>query len=132
VDSTCEGAPHEAKEGLIQKNGCVMFDSVSKSKGVLAPLILCSFLCMTTQGSLARADDVELGHDLYHELCAGCHGQEMMHPGLAFDLKKFPLNDPERFKNSVLNGKPPAMPAWRSQLSEDDVRLLWAYVKSGG
>lgn len=77
------------------------------------------------------ADEVQLGHDLYQELCAACHGQEMMHPGLAFDLKKFPLTDPERFKHSVLNGKPPGMPAWNSQLNEEDVRLLWAYVKSG-
>jgi len=109
-----------------------MFDLVWKLKGAPVALAFCCFLCLTTLGSLAFADDVDLGHDLYHELCAGCHGQDMMRPGLAFDLKKFPLNDPERFKNSVLNGKPPAMPAWRSQLSEDDVRLLWAYVKSGG
>jgi len=89
-------------------------------------------LCLAMHSFCVLADEVQLGHDLYHELCAGCHGQEMMHPGLAFDLKKFPANDPVRFKTSVLNGKPPGMPAWNSQLSEDDVRLLWAYVKSGG
>jgi mono/diheme cytochrome c family protein len=32
----------------------------------------------------------------------------------------------------VLNGKSPAMPAWRDKISDDDVKLLWAYVRSGG
>jgi mono/diheme cytochrome c family protein len=96
---------------------------------ILRSAVLWSLL-MSVMG--AFADEAQLGHDLYHELCSGCHGQEMMHPGLAFDLKKFPADDPIRFSNSVLNGKPPGMPAWRSQLNEEDVRLLWAYVKSGG
>jgi hypothetical protein len=32
----------------------------------------------------------------------------------------------------VLNGKSLAMPAWRDKISDDDVNLLWAYVRSGG
>jgi mono/diheme cytochrome c family protein len=31
----------------------------------------------------------------------------------------------------VLNGKGAAMPAWRDKLSDDDVELLWAYVRGG-
>jgi mono/diheme cytochrome c family protein len=78
------------------------------------------------------ADDADLGRDLYHELCAGCHGKDMLKPGLAFDLKTFPANDYSRFEKSVLQGKGNGMPAWLSQLNVDDVRLLWAYVRSGG
>ena len=55
----------------------------------------------------------------------------MQKPGLAFDLKTFPKGDFFRFQNSVLNGKGSGMPAWRGKLSEDDVQLLWLYVKNG-
>jgi mono/diheme cytochrome c family protein len=57
----------------------------------------------------------------------------MVNPGaLSFDLRKFPKDDFERFKGSVLNGKGRAMPAWRDKLSDEDVAGLWAYVRSGG
>jgi mono/diheme cytochrome c family protein len=56
----------------------------------------------------------------------------MLKPGLAFDLKTFPTQDYSRFEKSVLNGKGAGMPAWKSQLNVDDIRLLWAYVQSGG
>jgi hypothetical protein len=51
--------------------------------------------------------------------------------GVTFDLRKFPKDDFERFRNAVLNGKSPAMPAWRDRISDDDVKLLWAYVLLG-
>lgn len=79
-----------------------------------------------------RADEIDEGRSLFHELCASCHGRDMANPGLAFDLRKFPANEPERFAQSVLNGKGQGMPAWKAQLSSDDVKVLWAYVKSGG
>ena len=41
-------------------------------------------------------------------------------------------NDFDRFRNAVLDGKPPAMPPWRDKVSDDDVKLLWAYVRDGG
>ena len=52
--------------------------------------------------------------------------------GFAFDLRTFPKADLERFKSSVTNGKGQGMPAWRDQLSDEDIALLWAYVESGG
>ena len=48
------------------------------------------------------------------------------------DLRKFPKNDFDRFRNVVLDGKGQAMPAWRDKISDDDLNLLWAYVRSGG
>lgn len=80
----------------------------------------------------AWADEIDEGKSLYNEYCANCHGRDMSSPGLAFDLRKFPLSEPERFRQSVLNGKGQAMPAWKAQLSGEDVQVLWAYVKSGG
>jgi hypothetical protein len=54
-------------------------------------------------------------------------------PGdVTFDLRKFSKDDFERFRNAVLEGKPPAMPAWRDKISDDDLNVLWAYVRGGG
>jgi mono/diheme cytochrome c family protein len=79
------------------------------------------------------ADPVEQGREVYGEFCVNCHGRDMISPGsVSFDLRKFPKDDFERFRNSVLNGKGPAMPPWRDKISDDDVTDLWAYVRSGG
>jgi mono/diheme cytochrome c family protein len=81
----------------------------------------------------AAEGDVDQGRDTYGELCATCHGPDMVNSGaLSFDLRRFPKDDFERFKGSVLNGKGRAMPAWRDKLSDEDIANLWTYVRSGG
>ena len=81
----------------------------------------------------ARADDADLGREVYDDFCVTCHGRDMVNPGgVTIDLRKFPKDDFERFRGSVLNGKPPAMPSWRDKVGDEDIRLLWAYVRSGG
>lgn len=85
------------------------------------------------RASAAEADLIDGGRDLYADTCATCHGRDMVNTGgIAFDLRKFPKDDFARFRNSVLNGKNDAMPAWRDKLSDDDIAALWAYVRSGG
>ena len=49
---------------------------------------------------------------------------------LARRARRLVQND--AFRKAVLDGKPPAMPAWRDRLGDDDLKLLWAYVRSGG
>jgi len=94
-----------------------------------------TLVAVLASASFARAAEAELieeGRDLYADMCAMCHGRDMVNSGtLSFDLRKFP-KDEARFRNSVLNGKNQAMPAWRDKLSDDDIAALWAYVKSGG
>jgi mono/diheme cytochrome c family protein len=82
--------------------------------------------------SVVKANDAALGKEIYQDTCAACHGRDMVSPGLAFDLRKFPLNEFDRFQNAVMNGKPPGMPAWRSQLNAEDIQAIWDYVKTGG
>jgi len=90
-------------------------------------------LGLTFASSLALADDAELDRDVYEEFCVTCHGKDLVNPGgVTFDLRKFPKDDFARFQTSVLNGKGPAMPPWRGKVSDDDLKLLWAYVQSGG
>jgi mono/diheme cytochrome c family protein len=79
------------------------------------------------------ADDVDLGREVCDDFCVSCHGRDMVAPGgVTFDLRKFPKDDFERFRKAVLEGKPPALPAWRDKISDDDVKLLWAYVRGRG
>jgi mono/diheme cytochrome c family protein len=81
----------------------------------------------------AESDLIEQGRDLYADTCAICHGRDMVNTGaLAFDLRKFPKDDFARFRDSVLNGKSEAMPAWRDKIDDNDLAALWAYVRSGG
>ena len=89
-------------------------------------------LLTLSSASLAHADDASLGRDIYKDFCASCHGRDLVSTGLAFDLRKFPQNDPARFQKSVLDGTAKGMPPWKSQLSEQDVKALLDYVKSGG
>jgi mono/diheme cytochrome c family protein len=89
-------------------------------------------LCLTGAGHAAEptAAQIDEGVSIYDDVCAMCHGLDMINPGgLTFDLRKFPKNDFERFRNSVLNGKG-GMPAWRDKLSDEDIALLWAYISS--
>jgi mono/diheme cytochrome c family protein len=77
--------------------------------------------------------DIEQGRQVYDELCATCHGRDMVNPGgVTFDLRKFPREEFDRFRKAVLDGKAPGMPAWQDKLGDEDVKLLWAYVRSGG
>jgi mono/diheme cytochrome c family protein len=101
----------------------------------VAALALLSALVAAMPTCAAEPTDAEIdqGREVYGELCVSCHGRDMINPGgVTFDLRKFPKDDFERFRSSVLNGKPPAMPPWRDKVGDEDIRLLWAYVRSGG
>jgi mono/diheme cytochrome c family protein len=81
----------------------------------------------------SHADDAAIGREIFDEHCAKCHGKQMQAPaGLAFDLRKFPPTEAARFQQSVLKGTAKGMPAWQGQLSIEDIKALWDYVKSGG
>ncbi len=66
----------------------------------------------------------------YAQHCAACHGPRMKDPEGSFDLRKFPLDQFDRFVRSVTHGKG-AMPPWGGLLKPDDVEALWAYVVAG-
>lgn len=72
------------------------------------------------------------GADLYRNRCEHCHGPKMVTvSGAVYDLRRFPLDDEDRFRTSVLNGRN-AMPAWRGVLTDGDIDALWAYVQTRG
>jgi mono/diheme cytochrome c family protein len=72
---------------------------------------------------------IEAGHDLYEMHCASCHGERMVTPGSAFDLRKLHPNEKGRFDAVVLNGKGTQMPPWQGTLGPEEIDQLWAYVR---
>jgi ABC-type amino acid transport substrate-binding protein len=78
------------------------------------------------------ASDFEQGRKQFQRTCAQCHGHNMVNSGVTvYDLRKFPLDQRERFFRSVGGGKG-NMPSFKDALSEEQIRWLWAYVGSRG
>ncbi len=96
---------------------------------------------MLAAGTAARAQDAPVpdkagpektGRQLYGQLCSHCHGFNMVNPGTSsYDLRRFPVDQPDRFAASVMNGKK-TMPAWGGELTSDELDKLWDYVRSRG
>jgi mono/diheme cytochrome c family protein len=74
--------------------------------------------------------ELALGAEIYARNCSPCHGARMLDPQGAFDLKKFPRGERERFFNSVTKGKN-QMPPWGGLLKPEELDALWLYVLSG-
>jgi mono/diheme cytochrome c family protein len=107
--------------------------AVSAAVRALALLAAASLTGATQVRAVPTEAEREQGRQVYDEFCVPCHGRDMVTSGAAtFDLRKFPKDDFARFRKAVLEGKPPAMPAWRDRLGDEDLELLWAYVRSGG
>jgi mono/diheme cytochrome c family protein len=96
--------------------------------------------CSVVMSNMAFADaedmvqpnpeQIKKGETLYAQHCAACHGPRMADPEGAFDLRKFPRDQHDRFTTSVTKGKN-SMPPWGGLLTPDDVGALWAYVVAG-
>ncbi|MDM0115917.1 c-type cytochrome [Variovorax sp. J22R133] len=79
-----------------------------------------------------EAADIDQGRQLFHKVCSQCHGLNMVNSGnTVYDLRKFPVDDPDRFLHSVTNGKG-NMPSFKESLTPAQIKLLWAYVGSRG
>ena len=76
-------------------------------------------------------EQVRAGADIFDRNCSPCHGPRMQNPEAAFDLRKFPRSQRERFVNSVTRGKN-QMPPWGDMLNAEEIEALWAYVMGGG
>jgi mono/diheme cytochrome c family protein len=86
-------------------------------------------------GAAAYAQDfpperIRVGAAIFSRNCSPCHGTRMQNPESAFDLRKFPPEQHERFVNSVTRGKN-QMPLWGDLLNDAEIESLWAYVMAG-
>lgn len=77
-------------------------------------------------------EDIEQGKAQYQRTCVHCHGLNMVNSGTTvYDLRRFPVDDRERFFHSVTNGKG-NMPSFKDVLEPLQIGWLWAYVGSRG
>ena len=81
-------------------------------------------------GFAQRPEPSQAGAELYARNCSPCHGARMLDPQGAFDLRKFPRDQRERFVTSVTKGKN-AMPPWGDVLKPEEIEALWLYVMTG-
>jgi mono/diheme cytochrome c family protein len=75
-------------------------------------------------------DQIEQGAELFAVNCSPCHGPRMQGSESAFDLRKFPPDQRDRFLTSVTHGKN-QMPPWGDTFSPAQLDALWAYVVAG-
>lgn len=84
----------------------------------------------------ALAADAANGNQLYHTYCSVCHGPRMLNSGArAHDLRKMTPGQTAKFKKVVKEGRrgpKGEMPAWGDILTEQEIKDLWAYVKTKG
>jgi mono/diheme cytochrome c family protein len=75
---------------------------------------------------------VDKGRAQYQRTCSQCHGLNMVNSGTSsYDLRRFPTDQPDRFFNSVTNGKN-NMPSFKGALDPGAIQWLWAYVSTRG
>lgn len=97
----------------------------------LAAALPVATLAQATGGKFEPAQ-IEAGREQFHRTCAQCHGRNMVNAGTTvYDLRKFPVDQPERFQASVTNGKG-NMPSFKEALTPEQIAVLWAYVGTRG
>ena len=100
---------------------------------LIMPAIAIAFWLLTLP---VRAEDgfpteqIAAGAELYATNCSPCHGSRMLDPEGAFNLRKFPHDQHDRFVNSVSRGKN-QMPPWGDFFKPEQIEALWAYVVAG-
>jgi len=102
------------------------------SGGLLGAAVLVAAPAIAGDPQHFSEETIAKGRAQYQRICVHCHGFNMVNSGTTvFDLRKFPRDQPDRFRHSVLNGKG-AMPSWKDSVTPEQVEWLWAYVASRG
>lgn len=87
----------------------------------------------TQSSNTPDVDHTAKGKELYAHHCSHCHGFNMVNAGnYAYDLRKFPEDQYDRFLDSVTNGKNGRMPPWKEHLQVNEIEDIWAYVLTRG
>ncbi|MEP6739269.1 MAG: c-type cytochrome [Caldimonas sp.] len=103
-----------------------------RSTGAVVVAYAALVACSARAEPRFTAEDVDRGRAQFERTCAQCHGRNMVNSGTtSYDLRRFPVDDSERFFASVTNGKG-NMPSFREAITREQIQMLWAYVGSRG
>lgn len=72
---------------------------------------------------------IAAGEAVYQENCMACHGERVISPGGAFDLRKLGADERPRFDQAMADGKG-QMPSWEGILTAEEFDQVWAYIRS--
>lgn len=99
---------------------------------ICVSLSACAVQAPAQDSRSAAAADFERGRLQFERTCAQCHGRNMVNSGVTvYDLRRFPLDQPDRFVQSVTRGKG-NMPSFGETLDPEQVRVLWVFVSRRG
>ena len=104
----------------------------SAALGLTLPVMALATLAQASTDpavGLRRAvEQIGSGRAQFHRSCAQCDGRNRVNAGTTiYDLRKFPVDDAERFKHSVTQGKG-NRPSFKQSLAPEQVAVLWAYL----
>ena len=124
IDSSRQ-PPYRARLVCIEACGVIL--SVHSA----LPFALGLTMIATITAPVAAQSLVEKGDTLYHNRCAGCHGEQLkaFAGGPAFDLRRLRRDEHDRFVESVISGKD-NMPSWYGVLKPDEIEAIWAYIRA--
>jgi mono/diheme cytochrome c family protein len=101
---------------------------LKRSVTSIAALTICIVALVVPAAAQDQAK-IDAGEAIYNDYCFTCHGEKLVSSGQTFDLRRLTVNDRARFENSVLSGKN-QMPPWRGVLSNEQIDLLWQFVRA--
>ena len=101
---------------------------LKRSVNPIAVVATCIVALVTPAAAQDQAK-IDAGEAIYNDYCFTCHGEKLVSSGQTFDLRRLTANDRARFENSVLSGKN-QMPPWRGVLSNEQIDLLWQFVRA--
>jgi cytochrome c oxidase cbb3-type subunit 3 len=91
------------------------------------------YLAMPVEEVAADPDALKMGQRLFSNNCAQCHGSDAMgaygFPNLTDDDWLYG-GSPDAIKTTLINGRQAAMPAWLSQLRDEGIADVTAYLLS--
>ena len=98
----------------------------------LAFVLACAAaIAQSPDGGQFPAAQIQHGAQIYSQNCAPCHGPRMLDPTAAFDLRKFPPDQKNRFVASIVKGKN-QMPPWGDLFKQDDIDSGPCFVRGLG
>ena len=100
------------------------------ARSIVVALFLAPAPAPAEEAQKSTPEQISAGAEIYAVNCSPCHGARMQDPGSAFNLRKFPHDQRERFISSIVRGKN-QMPPWGDFFKPDQLDALWAYIVAG-